>query len=44
MDQMQNKRASFTGMRGKKAAFHGMRGKKANDDSIDTRDIDSPVS
>jgi hypothetical protein len=44
MDQMQNKRASFTGMRGKKAAFHGMRGKKATDDSIDTRDIDSPVS
>ncbi len=40
--QVEEKRASFTGMRGKKAAFTGMRGKKAADGVL-AQDYADPV-
>jgi len=43
VDEVEEKRASFTGMRGKKASFTGMRGKKAEDD-LPNQDFADPVS
>jgi hypothetical protein len=39
---VEEKRASFTGMRGKKASFTGMRGKKAADGVL-AQDYADPV-